>query len=144
MMLQHSPFKLLLRQVPFARVARMSIWCVSTFVLEVMGGAGALWGAAEVVGSSGHSLRRGWGDEHFGQPSFDLWRYLCAVTFALCLVRWALNALTIFRKTHVSLRDFIPRRKSVTMFSMRLPRHGRKDRKLLTVSRGSAKAEFTP
>jgi hypothetical protein len=45
------------------------------FVLECCGGAGALWGSAEVL-----CLRKGWGDEHYGQPSFDQWRCYCAVS----------------------------------------------------------------
>jgi hypothetical protein len=73
------------------RWARFAFLVVTTFVLDVMGGAGALWGAAEVAGQSGRSLRLGWGDEHFGQPSFDWWRPLCSATFGLCLVRWLLQ-----------------------------------------------------
>ena len=59
-----------------------------SFVLEVMGGAGALWGAAEVAGPSGHSLRLGWGDAEFGQPSFDRWRIGCGIAFVWCLAVW--------------------------------------------------------
>ena len=59
-----------------------------SFVLEVLGGAGALWGAAEIAGPSGHSLRLGWGDSHFGQPSFDRWRIGCGVAFMWCLAVW--------------------------------------------------------
>ena len=61
---------------------------VSTFVLDVCGGAGALWGASEVAGPAGNSLRLGWGDEKFGQESFDFWRVLCSIVFLLCFVRW--------------------------------------------------------
>lgn len=61
---------------------------ISTFVLEVVGGAGALWGVSEVAGSSGRSLRLGWGDYLFGQESFDQWRWCCTPVFVLCLVRW--------------------------------------------------------
>jgi len=64
---------------------------VCTFVLEVLGGAGAVWGASEIVGPSGHSLRLGWGDEGFGQESSDFWRWICLVTFSACLLRWALT-----------------------------------------------------
>lgn len=60
----------------------------STFVLEVMGGAGALWGVSEVCGPSGKSLRLGWGDAGFGQESFDIWRYACAGVVIPCLARW--------------------------------------------------------
>lgn len=60
----------------------------STFVLEVLGAAGAVWGVSEVAGRSGHSLRLGWGDEHFGQESCDEWRVVCAVTFAVFLPIW--------------------------------------------------------
>merc|ERR1711971_271713 len=52
---------------------------------------GALWGAAEIAGRSGHSLRLGWGDQHFGQESFDFWRCVCLPVFLLCLGRWALK-----------------------------------------------------
>lgn len=65
-----------------------------SFVLEVMGGAGALWGAAEVAGPSGHSLRLGWGDVHFGQPSFDRWRIGCGVAFVWCLAVWLWRRVT--------------------------------------------------
>jgi hypothetical protein len=61
---------------------------VSTFVLDVCGGAGALWGASEVAGPGGNSLRLGWGDEKFGQESFDFWRLPCGIVFVLCFVRW--------------------------------------------------------
>jgi len=62
---------------------------LSTFILEVCGGAGALWGVSEVAkGPSGDSLRTGWGDAHFGQPSFDFWRIPAGITFALCFCRW--------------------------------------------------------
>eukprot|EP00658_Telonema_sp_P-2_P059875 TRINITY_DN48970_c0_g1_i1.p1 TRINITY_DN48970_c0_g1~~TRINITY_DN48970_c0_g1_i1.p1 ORF type:complete len:604 (+),score=97.88 TRINITY_DN48970_c0_g1_i1:379-2190(+) len=63
-------------------------WYVGTFVLEVCGGAGAMWGCAEVAGVSGHSLRLGWGDDGFGQESFDLWRMICSGVFCCCLARW--------------------------------------------------------
>ena len=56
---------------------------LGTFVLEVCGGAGAVWGSSEVA-----TLRKGWGDRLYGQPSFDFWRVCCAITFALCFVRW--------------------------------------------------------
>jgi len=67
---------------------RNAEFLLRTFLLEVMGGAGALWGFSEICGRSGHSLRLGWGDKYFGQPSFDFWRICCAVTFFLCLIRW--------------------------------------------------------
>lgn len=51
------------------RAAGLAVGLAASFVLDVMGGAGALWGAAEVAGRAGHSLRAGWADEHFGQPS---------------------------------------------------------------------------
>jgi len=59
-----------------------------TFLLEVMGGAGALWGFSEICGRDGHSLRLSWGDIYFGQESCDLWRILCSITFLLCFIRW--------------------------------------------------------
>jgi len=59
-----------------------------TFLLEVMGGAGALWGFSEICGRSSASLRLGWGDIYFGQRSFDFWRICCLVTFVLCAIRW--------------------------------------------------------
>jgi len=72
-----------------------SSWCgknaeflLRTFLLEVMGGAGALWGFSEICGRAGHSLRLSWGDIYFGQESCDFWRILCLITFLLCLVRW--------------------------------------------------------
>jgi len=61
---------------------------VSTFILEVCGGAGALWGVSEVAGPSGQSLRTGWGDAHFGQPSFDFWRVWAGLVFVACFARW--------------------------------------------------------
>lgn len=64
---------------------------VCTFVLEVMGGAGAVWGASEIIGPSGSSLRLGWGDKNYGQESFDFWRWVCLVTFCLCFLRWAMT-----------------------------------------------------
>jgi hypothetical protein len=77
---------------------RTALQLFSTFVLEVMGGAGAVWGASEIAGPAGYSLRLGWGDTHFGQPSFDFWRIWCAVVFGLCLVRWARTQLMQLRK----------------------------------------------
>jgi len=59
-----------------------------TFLLEVMGGAGALWGFSEICGRSSYSLRLGWGDVYFGQKSFDFWRIPCTITFILCFIRW--------------------------------------------------------
>lgn len=61
---------------------------IVSFVLDVCGGAGALWGASEVA-----YLRKGWGDSHYGQPSFDCWRLACAFTFGLCLLRWIRNTV---------------------------------------------------
>jgi len=61
-----------------------------TFLLEVMGGAGALWGFSEICGRSSFSLRLGWGDIYFGQKSFDFWRFCCLIVFILCLARWIL------------------------------------------------------
>eukprot|EP00940_MAST-03C_sp_MAST-3C-sp2_P002109 g2109.t1 len=54
---------------------------VKRFVLEVLGGAGAIWGVAEIV-----YLRDGWASSHYGQPSFDIWRVPAAITFVLCFV----------------------------------------------------------
>lgn len=71
---------------------------LTTFLLEVCGGAGALWGVTEVAGPAGYSLRLGWGDKNFGQPSFDFWRIFCAATFMLCGVR----VLMRHRATRVS------------------------------------------
>jgi len=59
-----------------------------TFLLEVMGGAGALWGFSEICGRSSASLRLGWDDKYFGQRSFDFWRGCCLITFVLCFIRW--------------------------------------------------------
>jgi len=59
------------------------------FVLEVLGGAGALWGLSEILGPSGYSCRLGWGDMFFGQESFDFWRKWCLLLFVLCSGRWA-------------------------------------------------------
>ena len=57
---------------------------VSTFVLEVLGGCGAVWGASEIVG-----LRKGWSDEYFGQPSMQWWRFwVMPPTFLFCLCMW--------------------------------------------------------
>ncbi|KAK7241048.1 hypothetical protein SO694_00053052 [Aureococcus anophagefferens] len=70
------------------RAAAAAAERAATFVLDVGGGAGALWGAAEVC-----YLRRGWGDARYGQPSFDFWRYWCAATFVLCFGRWATSEL---------------------------------------------------
>jgi len=67
---------------------RYAEFLLRTFLLEVMGGAGALWGFSEICGRSGHSLRLGWGDKYFGQKSFDFWRVMCTITFVLCLIRW--------------------------------------------------------
>jgi len=61
-----------------------------TFLLEVMGGAGALWGFSEICGRSSASLRLGWDDIYFGQRSFDFWRICCLITFILCFARWTL------------------------------------------------------
>jgi len=59
-----------------------------TFLLEIMGGAGALWGFSEICGRSSASLRLGWGDIYFGQNSFDFWRAWCLAVFILCFYRW--------------------------------------------------------
>jgi len=64
-----------------------------TFLLEVMGGAGALWGFSEICGRSSASLRLGWGDIYFGQRSFDFWRICCLITFILCSIRWVMLRL---------------------------------------------------
>merc|ERR1719283_842411 len=48
---------------------------MATFLLEVMGGAGAIWGCAENMGV------------RFG-PINDEWRAVCWCTFLLCLWRW--------------------------------------------------------
>ena len=61
---------------------------VSTFILEVVGGVGALWGVSEVASDGKGSLRAGWADKDFGQPSFDTWRIWCALVGACCLLRW--------------------------------------------------------
>ena len=63
---------------------------VKTFALDVLGGAAAVWGCSEVVGTSGgHTLRLSWDDEYFGQPSFDRWRIICGGVYAFCLIRWS-------------------------------------------------------
>ena len=55
-----------------------------SFVLEVLGGAGAVWGAAEVA-----YLRKGWGDPGFGQESFDAWRPIVVLVAAgWCMPAW--------------------------------------------------------
>lgn len=59
-----------------------------TYLLQVMGGAGALWGFSEICGEAGDSLRYGWGDVYFGQKSFDYWRVCCGVVFIFCNIRW--------------------------------------------------------
>lgn len=69
------------------RIAMFNFYC-GTFLLEVLGGAGALWGFAEVAGPGGASARLGWGDIFYGQRSFDFWRRWCGLIFLLCLVRW--------------------------------------------------------
>lgn len=109
-----------------ARYARATVWCVTTFVLEVMGGTAALWSAGELCGPAGHSLRRGWGDRSFGQPSSEIWRYLCAVTFVLCFARWLINANALHKKWRdglPSINDLATQPKACVdlMFSMRLP-----------------------
>lgn len=59
-----------------------------TFLLQVMGGAGALWGFSEICGKAGDSFRYGWGDIYYGQKSFDFWRVCCGITFVACTIRW--------------------------------------------------------
>jgi len=66
----------------------------STFNLEVVGAAGAVWGASEVAGRGGESLRLGWADEGFGQESFDFWRKVCGATFVVFWIRWTLRELS--------------------------------------------------
>lgn len=78
------------RLVPQNAVAKFFDLHVGPFVLDVLGGAGAIWGCSEVFGPGGYSLRLGWGDVNYGQPSFDFWRIACAPVFGLCLVAWAL------------------------------------------------------
>jgi len=63
----------------------------ATFVTDVLGGAGAVWGCAEVFGPSGYSLRLVWDNTHFGQPSFDFWRLAGLPVLLLSLFRWALT-----------------------------------------------------
>lgn len=93
---------------------RRGIHLASTFVLEVVGGAGALWGFSEVCGTSGHSLRLGWGDRYFGQQSFDQWRVACAGVFVLCFMHWLVvectrSVGTLTEKvSNVSAPDFLP------------------------------------
>jgi len=72
------------RIVPKGRVGVILDIHVATFVLDVVGGAGAIWGVSEVA-----TLRLGWGDLYFGQPSFDFWRIACAPFFMICLFAWA-------------------------------------------------------
>lgn len=69
-------------------ICRNLTFYLKTFLLQVMGGAGAMWGFSEICGKAGYSLRYGWGDVYFGQKSFDFWRVVCGVTFVLCLIRW--------------------------------------------------------
>ena len=80
---------------PVVAAAAAAVQCAASFVLEAVGGAGALWGAAEVARTSGSSLRLGWADEHFGQLSFDAWRPWCGGTFALCLARWSITSSAV-------------------------------------------------
>jgi hypothetical protein len=56
---------------------------VASFILEVLGGVGAVWGCSEVA-----YLRLGWGDIAYGQESFDFWRVICAFVFVICFARW--------------------------------------------------------
>ena len=79
------------RLVPRNAVVKFLDLHVATFVLDVLGGAGAIWGCSEVFGPGGHSLRLGWGDVNFGQPTFDFWRIACSPIFCLCLFAWALT-----------------------------------------------------
>merc|ERR1740138_1463168 len=72
------------RLVPGGAVGKALDVHAATFVLDVVGGAGAVWGVSEVA-----MLRLGWGDIYFGQPSFDLWRCVCAPFFLVCLFAWA-------------------------------------------------------
>ena len=58
---------------------------LSSFVLDVMGAAGAVWGSAEVF-----FLRAGWTDSHFGQDSFCTWRLVCIPVLLLALLRWCI------------------------------------------------------
>ena len=99
--------------------------CATTFVLEVMGGAASLWSAGEMAGPAGRSLRRGWGDHHFGQPSSEIWRCLCLAVFVLCFVRWLVNAHTLHRRWRDGLPSIFlatqPSGEADLMFSMRLP-----------------------
>eukprot|EP00927_Polykrikos_kofoidii_P058493 TRINITY_DN5303_c0_g1_i2.p2 TRINITY_DN5303_c0_g1~~TRINITY_DN5303_c0_g1_i2.p2 ORF type:complete len:310 (-),score=39.73 TRINITY_DN5303_c0_g1_i2:403-1269(-) len=70
--------------VPKGGLSRALDTHAATFVLDVVGGAGAVWGASEIL-----TLRLGWGDVYFGQPSFDIWRCVCAPFFLICLFSWA-------------------------------------------------------
>lgn len=68
----------------FCMVAKTTEQYISTFILEVMGGCGSCWAAAEVL-----YLRKGWSDANFGQPSFNWWRvYVMPVVFIFCLSMW--------------------------------------------------------
>ena len=85
------------RRQPWQQALLTLLRLGKVFTLEVVGAAGAVWGCAEVAGTSGHSLRLGWGDRFFGQPSFDQWRIVCALTFALFLMRFAANEASASR-----------------------------------------------
>jgi len=76
------------RFVPQHPLARLVDLHGATFVLDVLGGVGAVWGCSEVFGPGGYSLRLGWGDINFGQPSFDFWRIVSAFVFVVCLWSW--------------------------------------------------------
>lgn len=58
----------------------------SSFILEVLGACGALWGLAEVL-----RIRGGWSDEYFGQPDFDVWRIVSAIIFPIFMVFWRIK-----------------------------------------------------
>lgn len=97
---------LFLRALPFKGREIVKRFCVifSTFILQVIGAAGAVWGVAEVFGSQGHSLRLGWGQTHFGQETYDYWRYWAAVTFLLFLVRWV---VVLMHEARYSWRELL-------------------------------------
>eukprot|EP01065_Artemidia_motanka_P043499 TRINITY_DN6036_c2_g2_i2.p1 TRINITY_DN6036_c2_g2~~TRINITY_DN6036_c2_g2_i2.p1 ORF type:complete len:255 (+),score=37.76 TRINITY_DN6036_c2_g2_i2:102-866(+) len=77
--------------LPSGRKFKTADRMLGTFILEVVGGAGAVWGVSEVCGPAGKSLRLGWGDKYFGQPSFDVWRIVCGGVLLLCALRWVLS-----------------------------------------------------
>ncbi|KAH8081041.1 hypothetical protein JL720_8936 [Aureococcus anophagefferens] len=77
------------------RAAAAAAERAATFVLDVGGGAGALWGAAASATCGEAGATR-------ATASFDFWRYWCAATFVLCFGRWATSELAPPPRTRAS------------------------------------------